>query len=107
MDSRLSAFLYIGQASLNRSPVPEPDHLVVAITGGTGMEPSPHLLGEVVRGGGLGVVDLAAGDAWMSRALRQCGRRAGGTWECGSAETVRSHRPKWNVPWGSGPPWCC
>lgn len=42
------------------------------------MEPSPHLLGEVVRGGGLGVVDLAAGDAWMSRALRQCGRRARG-----------------------------
>jgi acyl transferase domain-containing protein/NAD(P)H-dependent flavin oxidoreductase YrpB (nitropropane dioxygenase family) len=56
----------------------QPTHQVMAITGGTGLDLSPHLVGEAARGGGLGIADITAGDAWVLRALRQAGERARG-----------------------------
>ncbi|MFE9610908.1 SDR family NAD(P)-dependent oxidoreductase [Streptomyces sp. NPDC006012] len=51
---------------------------MIAISGGTGLEASPHLLGEVARGGGLGVIDLTTGDPHICRVLRQSSRRTRG-----------------------------
>ncbi|MFE3175143.1 SDR family NAD(P)-dependent oxidoreductase [Amycolatopsis sp. NPDC059090] len=54
-----------------------PEDLVIAISGGAGLEVSPHLLHEVARGGGLGVVDLADDDSAV-RGLRHCRGRTRG-----------------------------
>ncbi|AGL21066.1 type I polyketide synthase [Actinoplanes sp. N902-109] len=49
--------------------------LVLAVTGGTGGEPSPHQITAALRGGGTGVLDLGTGDSWSLRTLRQAARR--------------------------------
>ncbi|MGW7546548.1 SDR family NAD(P)-dependent oxidoreductase [Streptomyces sp. NPDC054770] len=69
---------------------------MIAINGGTGLEVSPHLLVEVTRGGGLGVVDLGVRDTAV-RGLRQCrgrtrgrlGVRVGGDCALSPAEVER------------------
>ena len=49
--------------------------LVLAVSGGTGLEPSPHQIAAAVRAGGTGVLDLGAGDPWRLRVLAQTARR--------------------------------
>ncbi|WP_306204815.1 SDR family NAD(P)-dependent oxidoreductase [Actinoplanes sp. RD1] len=51
--------------------------LVLGVSGGAGLEPSPHQVAAVARAGGVGVLDLGAGDAWSLRMVRQAARRMG------------------------------
>ncbi|OJF15718.1 type I polyketide synthase [Couchioplanes caeruleus] len=51
--------------------------LVLAVSGGVGMEPSPHQVAAAARAGGIGVLDLGRGDAWSLRVLAQTARRVG------------------------------
>ncbi|MFI5493026.1 SDR family NAD(P)-dependent oxidoreductase [Actinoplanes sp. NPDC051859] len=51
--------------------------LVLAVSGGAGLEPSPHQVTAAARAGGIGIVDLGHGDAWNMRVLAQTVRRAG------------------------------
>jgi acyl transferase domain-containing protein/NAD(P)H-dependent flavin oxidoreductase YrpB (nitropropane dioxygenase family) len=46
--------------------------LVIAISPCGALEPSPHVISEASRGGGLGVIDLADGGPRPLRALTQC-----------------------------------
>ncbi|HEV7965903.1 MAG TPA: beta-ketoacyl synthase N-terminal-like domain-containing protein, partial [Actinoplanes sp.] len=55
-----------------------PNRLVIAVTGGEGLEPSPHVLTTAARAGALAVFDLAGGDAWALRSLEQAARRGTG-----------------------------
>jgi len=55
-----------------------PNRLILAATGGVGLEDSPHLLTAAARAGALAVFDLATGDAGALRALAQAVRRASG-----------------------------
>jgi len=55
-----------------------PNRLVLAVTGGVGLEPSPHVLTTAARAGALAVFDLAGGDAWTLRSFEQAARRAPG-----------------------------
>ena len=55
-----------------------PNRLVLAVTGGVGLEPSPHVLTTAARCGALAVFDLAGGDAWTLRSLAQAAGRAAG-----------------------------
>ncbi|BCJ53952.1 hypothetical protein Asp14428_54270 [Actinoplanes sp. NBRC 14428] len=51
--------------------------LVLAVSGGAGLEASPHQVAAAARAGGVGVLDLGAGDAWSLRVLARAARRAG------------------------------
>ncbi|MEV4636169.1 SDR family NAD(P)-dependent oxidoreductase [Actinoplanes sp. NPDC049548] len=51
--------------------------LVLAVSGGAGLEPSPHQVAAAARAGGVGVLDLGSGDAWSLRVLAQAARRSG------------------------------
>ncbi|MEV6597417.1 SDR family NAD(P)-dependent oxidoreductase [Actinoplanes sp. NPDC051346] len=51
--------------------------LVLAVSGGAGLEASPHQVTAAMRAGGVGIVDLGHGDAWSLRVLAQTARRAG------------------------------
>ncbi|GAB1643165.1 SDR family oxidoreductase [Krasilnikovia sp. MM14-A1259] len=53
--------------------------LVIAVTGGAGLEASPHALAAALRAGALGVLDLGTGDPWSLRVLSQAARRATGS----------------------------
>ena len=53
-----------------------PNRLVLAVTGGEGLEASPHVLTTAARAGAFAVFDLAAGDAWALRTFEQAARRA-------------------------------
>jgi acyl transferase domain-containing protein/NAD(P)H-dependent flavin oxidoreductase YrpB (nitropropane dioxygenase family) len=55
-----------------------PTRLVIAVTGGDGMDAGPHVLAAATRAGALGVLDLAAGDAWSLGTLEQAARRSTG-----------------------------
>ncbi|AGZ46207.1 type I polyketide synthase [Actinoplanes friuliensis] len=50
--------------------------LVLAVSGGTGLEASPHQVTAAVQAGGTGVLDLGSGDAWSLRVLARTARRA-------------------------------
>ena len=50
--------------------------LVIAVSGGPGLEASPHAVVAAARAGGVGVLDLSVGDAWALRVLSQCARRS-------------------------------
>ncbi|BFU42253.1 SDR family NAD(P)-dependent oxidoreductase [Krasilnikovia sp. MM14-A1004] len=56
----------------------DPNRLVIAVTGGAGLDASPHALTAAVRAGALGVLDLGAGDSWSLRTLADAARRATG-----------------------------
>ncbi|GGQ41565.1 polyketide synthase [Couchioplanes caeruleus subsp. azureus] len=51
--------------------------LVLAVSGGIGLEPSPHQVAAAARAGGVGILDLGRGDAWSLRVLAQTARRVG------------------------------
>jgi acyl transferase domain-containing protein/NAD(P)H-dependent flavin oxidoreductase YrpB (nitropropane dioxygenase family) len=52
-----------------------PNRLIIAVTGGSGLEPSPHAATAAARAGAVPVVDLGAGDAWSLRVLAQAAAR--------------------------------
>ncbi|MDT5042054.1 MAG: hypothetical protein QOE51_3039, partial [Actinoplanes sp.] len=54
------------------------NRLVIAITGGDGLEPSTQILTAAARAGALAVFDLAGGDTWALRAFQQAARRSSG-----------------------------
>src|SRR5438045_3412779 len=79
------------------STVLDKNRLVLAVSGGTGLDASPHVLTTAARAGALPVLDLATGDAWALRGLEETARHASGlavrvTAECAvtPAELVRS-----------------
>jgi acyl transferase domain-containing protein/NAD(P)H-dependent flavin oxidoreductase YrpB (nitropropane dioxygenase family) len=51
---------------------------VIAVTGGSGLEPSPQQAMAAGRAGSLGVLDLGAGDHWPLRMLAQAAHRMTG-----------------------------
>ncbi|MFG1918866.1 SDR family NAD(P)-dependent oxidoreductase [Micromonospora sp. NPDC048898] len=53
------------------SPAPNTRDLVIAISAGSLLEPSPGIVTAARHGGGHGVLDLAAGDNWTLTALAQ------------------------------------
>src|SRR6266498_4935897 len=55
-----------------------PNRLIIAVTGGSGLEPSPHAATAAARAGAVPVVDLGAGDAWSLRVLAQVAARVTG-----------------------------
>src|SRR5689334_2912589 len=74
-----------------------PNRLVLAVTGGVGLDASPHVLTTAARAGALPIFDLATGDAWTLRALAQTARQTSGlavrvTAECAAtpAELARN-----------------
>ncbi|WP_199510502.1 type I polyketide synthase [Nucisporomicrobium flavum] len=50
--------------------------LVLAVSGGAALEPSPHQVTAAARAGGVGILDLGAGDPWTLRLLTRAARRA-------------------------------
>ncbi|MDT4990888.1 MAG: hypothetical protein QOH97_780 [Actinoplanes sp.] len=54
------------------------NRLVIAVTGGEGLEPSTQVLTAAARAGALAVYDLAGGDTWALRAFQQAARRSSG-----------------------------
>ncbi|GAB1694539.1 SDR family NAD(P)-dependent oxidoreductase [Krasilnikovia sp. M28-CT-15] len=56
----------------------DPNRLVLAVTGGAGLDASPYTLTAAVRAGALGVLDLGTGDTWSLRALADAARRTTG-----------------------------
>ncbi|WP_030491133.1 type I polyketide synthase [Micromonospora chokoriensis] len=53
------------------SPAPNTRDLVIAISAGSLLEPSPGIVTAARHGGGHGVLDLASGDSWTLTALAQ------------------------------------
>lgn len=53
------------------SPAPNTRDLVIAISAGSLLEPSPRIATAARRGGGHGVLDLASGDSWTLTCLAQ------------------------------------
>ncbi|GIF26165.1 acyl transferase domain-containing protein/NAD(P)H-dependent flavin oxidoreductase YrpB (nitropropane dioxygenase family)/acyl carrier protein [Actinoplanes tereljensis] len=49
---------------------------VIAVTGGTGIEPSPYLVAAATAAGATGIVDMGTGEAWTLRLLRQAASRS-------------------------------
>src|SRR4051812_34472446 len=60
------------------SPTLNPNRLVLAVTGGVGLEPSPHVLTTAARAGALALFDLAGGDAWTLGSIERAPRRTTG-----------------------------
>ena len=58
------------------SPAPNTRDLVIAISAGSLLEPSPGIVTAARHGGGHGVLDLASGDSWTLTALAQAPIRA-------------------------------
>jgi hypothetical protein len=56
----------------------DPNRLVIAVTGGTGLQASTHVLTTAARAGALALFDLAGGDTWALRAFAQAARRSPG-----------------------------
>ncbi|RZU50320.1 acyl transferase domain-containing protein [Krasilnikovia cinnamomea] len=56
----------------------DPNRLVIAVTGGAGLDASPYALTAAVRAGALGVLDLGDGDPWSLRTLADAARRTTG-----------------------------
>ncbi|GLY00746.1 type I polyketide synthase [Actinoplanes sp. NBRC 101535] len=57
---------------------PSKSQLVIVVTGGTGLEPSPFAAAAATAAGALAVVDLGGGTSWTLRLLRQAAARAAG-----------------------------
>jgi acyl transferase domain-containing protein/NAD(P)H-dependent flavin oxidoreductase YrpB (nitropropane dioxygenase family)/acyl carrier protein len=55
-----------------------PSRLVLAVTGGDGLEVAPHVLSSAARAGGLAIFDLAGGDPWTLRAIERAARNGSG-----------------------------
>src|SRR3954454_4764435 len=51
-----------------------PNRLVLAVTGGLGLDSGPHVLTTAARSGALPIFDLASGDTWALRELAQTAR---------------------------------
>ncbi|MEU4245566.1 SDR family NAD(P)-dependent oxidoreductase [Actinoplanes sp. NPDC026619] len=49
---------------------------VIAVTGASGIEPSPYLVAAATAAGATGIMDLGTGEAWTMRLLRQAAARA-------------------------------
>ncbi|MFD0525031.1 nitronate monooxygenase [Paractinoplanes durhamensis] len=49
---------------------------MIAVTGGTGIEPSPYLAAAATAAGATGIVDLGTGETWTLRLLRLAAARS-------------------------------